>query len=87
MNASSRAEANSNRLSFNGFCGQVRIVDAENRAGQDGGDFGRAVFRGELFWVLDYVREGQRVLPQNGESRSDNHCRWCHGIRPSRNCG
>ena len=44
MNASSRAEANSNRLFFSVFCGPVRIVDTENRAGQDGRDFGGAGF-------------------------------------------
>lgn len=45
MNASSPAEANSNRLFFNGFCGQVRIVESQNRVGQDGGDFGGAGLR------------------------------------------
>jgi len=42
MNASSWAEANSNRLFFNVFCGQVRTVDADNCAGHDRGDFGGA---------------------------------------------
>lgn len=45
MNASSRAEANSNRLSFNGFFGQVCIVESQNRAGQHGGDLGGAGLR------------------------------------------
>ena len=45
MNASSPAKANSNRPCFNGFCWQVPIVGTENRAGQDGGDFGGAGFR------------------------------------------
>ncbi len=42
MNASSRPEANSNWLSFDGFCVLVCFLDTENRAGQDGGDLGGA---------------------------------------------
>jgi hypothetical protein len=45
MNASSRAEANSNRLFLGNFFGQVRIVESQNRAGQDRGDLGGAGFR------------------------------------------
>jgi hypothetical protein len=44
MNASSRAEANSNRLFFNVFFRHVRTVDADNCAGHDRGDFGGAGF-------------------------------------------
>ena len=53
MNASSRAEANSNRVSFNVFCAKVFIVESQNRAGQDGGDLGGAGLGGEPFGMFE----------------------------------
>ena len=63
MNASSRAEANSNRLFLNVFCVQVRIVHTEKCTGQDRGDLGGTGCGGQPFWMLQERVWDQRVMP------------------------